>query len=70
VDILFDKESWNRRAGQRHAGIERGNRRNRDFGYGHSPTNRIAIHVLPHSRLRVGLNRRRMRNRTLEGPCS
>ena len=58
-----------RRAGWCHTWIERGSLRHDDLGYWSGPANRIAIHVLPHSLWRVGLNRYRVGSCTAESSC-
>jgi hypothetical protein len=55
--MLLEKKSWKRRAGRRHAGIKRGSLCHCESCYWSSPTNSIAIHVLPHILRRASLNR-------------
>lgn len=69
VEVLFDQESWNRLAGGSHTWIERGNQQPRNVGHGRNPANRVAIHVLPHSLRRVGLNGSRIGSCTAESSC-
>jgi hypothetical protein len=49
VEVLFERKSRKRRAGWRHARIECGSLRHCDVGHRSSPTDPIAIHVLPHN---------------------
>jgi hypothetical protein len=67
--MFFEKESGKRRAGWRHTRIERGSLRHHHIGHWSGPTNRIAIHVLPHSLWRVGLNHWRVGSCTGESSC-
>jgi len=70
VETLLQKKSWKRRASRRHTWIKRGSLRCRDFSYRHSPTNPIAIHVLPHSLRVTGLNRCIVGKCNVESSCS
>src|ERR1700722_3065547 len=55
---LFQKERWKNNAGCCHTRVKRGNLGHRDVGYGSSPTNRIAIQMLPYCLRCTGVNRR------------
>ncbi len=57
VEILFEKKSRKRQPGRRHTGIERGSLGHRNVGHRSGPTDSIAIHMLPHSLRRAGLDR-------------
>jgi len=70
VETLLQKKSWKRRASRPHTGIKRGSLRYRGSGYRRSPTNRIAIHVLPHSLRVTGLNRCIVGKCNVESSCS
>jgi len=70
VEILFQKKSWQRRAGRRHRGIKRGSLCHRECRYWRSPPNRIAIHMLPHSLRRAGPDRCRDGSCVAESPRS
>jgi hypothetical protein len=69
MEIFFETQSRKRRAGGRHTSIERGSLRHHHLGHWSGPTNRIAIHVLPHSLWRVGLNLYRVGSCTAESSC-
>jgi len=69
VKILFDRETWKRRARGDHVRVEGGNLQSRKLQNRNNPTNCVLVHVLPRCPRGKGLHRDCVLSRGLKSGC-